>query len=370
MRDPQSPERAAGQRNNQENSEGRHLALQDEISLVDIGTTLLRHIKLMVWVPLLLAFLIGLATILSDRKYEAHSSFLPQVTSGALSRYAGLASQLGLSGAGVAQAGETVEFYADLLNSRNLLEKTVQVPYSVAVDETLVTADLLQLWEIEGDTERNRLQETVAELRRRISVDRNLNTGVVQVKVQAESPELAEQITRTLIDLLSEYNLERRQSQAAAERVFAEARSAEVRQELLEVEQQLQRFLEENRTYQSSPQLVFQAARLQRRLDVQQQLYLSLVQNVEQARLEEVRNTPVITVVDPPEGSAEPLGRSAGLKVLLALAVGLIIAVGVALLLEQTRQRREENPDEFAEFDSLRRSAFSRIIPRRTRTSV
>jgi len=89
-----------------------------------------------------------------------------------------------------------------------------------------------------------------------------------------------------------------RQSQAAAERGFTEERMAEAQEELRAAENELQRFLQNNRQFQNSPELVFQHDRLQRRVAMRQQVYTSLVQSYEQARIDEVPNTPVITVVE------------------------------------------------------------------------
>src|SRR5207244_4476199 len=95
-----------------------------------------------------------------------------------------------------------------------------------------------------------------------------------------------------------------------------EGRSQEALTELRTAEQAMQDFLVRNRQYQNSPPLQFEASRLQRRIDLTQQVYTNLVQAYEQARVAEVRNTPVLTIIDKPEGSAQPSVRLRTLGIL------------------------------------------------------
>jgi uncharacterized protein involved in exopolysaccharide biosynthesis len=65
---------------------------------------------------------------------------------------------------------------------------------------------------------------------------------------------------------------------------------------------------------------------------MQQAVYSSLAQAFEQARIDEVRNTPVVTLVDPPNLPAEPDRRWLLAKVLLAALLGGIIGAFIGLV--------------------------------------
>ena len=131
-------------------------------------------------------------------------------------------------------------------------------------------------------------------------------TGVIDVAVTTRNPALSLQVSTRLIELLNQFNLESRQTQAGAERRFTEQRLGEVKGDLRAAEDQLQHFLQRNREYRNAPELNFQQERLQRQVQLQQQLYTTLSQSFEQAKIEEVRDTPVITVVEPPEAPVRP----------------------------------------------------------------
>ena len=106
--------------------------------------------------------------------------------------------------------------------------------------------------------------------------------------------------------MVSHFNLLTRQTRAGAERRFVEARLQEAADSLRLVENRHKAFLQANRDFRNSPQLKFENDRLERDVQFQQQLYTSLAQSFEQARIDEVRNTPVITVLEPPDLPASP----------------------------------------------------------------
>jgi uncharacterized protein involved in exopolysaccharide biosynthesis len=151
------------------------------------------------------------------------------------------------------------------------------------------------------------------------------------------------------LSLVNDFNLNKRQSQAKAERVFVEGRLAEARGELDSAESAVARFLEANRRIDESPRLKADLARLQRRVDLDQQVYLTLAQGLESSRLDEVRNTPVITIIDEPEGSARKAGRLL-VVLILGFVVGAMLGIGAVLWIGYVKRERIENPSEYGEF--------------------
>jgi uncharacterized protein involved in exopolysaccharide biosynthesis len=257
-------------------------------------------------------------TLVAGREYEARASFIPEGTTSTLSQLAGLAAQFGVPLGGT-RDGESIEFYGELVRSREILSQLAHSRLEV-VSNGKPFRSLMDHLEIWSDDPSERTLKAVKELRKRVSVTTDRASGLLLLRTTAPEPNLAEVISRRLLDLVNQFNLEKRQSQATSEREFVANRLATARDELHEAEGVLEEFLERNKSYQSSPQLAFRAARLQRRVDLRQQVFTSLAQAYEQARIDEVRNTPVITVVDRPEGSAEPSRR---LHVVAALGFAL-----------------------------------------------
>src|SRR5205823_6465820 len=136
-------------------------------------------------------------------------------------------------------------------------------------------------------------------LRGMIRVTPDAKTNVVSFAVDARDPQLAFQIARALLQNLDAFNVSVRQSRAKNERAFLDARVADAQQDLRSSEGDLESFLSSNRDFHS-PSLAVQEARLRRRVDLAQTRFIELQRQLDQARVQEVRDTPVITVLDAP----------------------------------------------------------------------
>jgi uncharacterized protein involved in exopolysaccharide biosynthesis len=85
---------------------------------------------------------------------------------------------------------------------------------------------------------------------------------------------------------------------------------------------------------------------------MREQVYVTLAQAYEQAKLDEVRNTPVITVVEEPEAPVRPDPRGVVTSGILGGLAG--VAVGLAIAFARRAVRGREARDEVAEFRELR----------------
>jgi uncharacterized protein involved in exopolysaccharide biosynthesis len=193
---------------------------------------------------------------------------------------------------------------------------------------------LAQIWNVSDDNPARRRDNVIQQLQRLMTVNVSQKTGVIAIAIKTRDAALSHQIAVSLLAELDRYNLERRQSQAAAERRFAERRLSEVGDNLREAEGQLQAFLQQNRRYDASPELSFRRERLVREVSLREQMFSVLSEMYEQAKLEEVRDTPVITVIDKPEVPPRPDSRGLLLKSILGLVLGGLVGVTVALAKE------------------------------------
>lgn len=330
-----------------------------ELSLVTIVNVLLRQRDLVIWSATLLFLVVTVVGLVTPRSYTSTSSFMPQSRQRP-SDFAGVAAQLGLNVPN-AEGNESPAFYTDLLRSREILGSAVTARYTFDADTGTTTSDLLELYRVKGSNEALRRDAAIRRLRRDVGTSVNRLTTVITFSVTMRYPHLSQQINQRLLDLLNRFNLESRQSQAAAERKFTEQRLAEVRDDLREIEDRLLTFLQRNRFYADSPELTFEQDRLAREVAMQQELFTSMSQAYEQAKIEEVRDTPVITLVERPQIPARPDRRGLITKGLLALIVGTTIGVLLVFAVEFMRNTTAEGEGELAEFTRLRRDALNDI---------
>jgi uncharacterized protein involved in exopolysaccharide biosynthesis len=118
-------------------------------------------------------------------------------------------------------------------------------------------------------------------------------------------------------------------------------------------------FLEANRQWQDSPLLQFRHDGLQRKVTLRQTVLTTLVQSYEQARISEVRDTPVITVLQAPFLPPGPDPRRRVLSAALGIVLGGMAGIVFAFLVEAFRRPSEGDParEDFQQtWDGLKRS--------------
>jgi uncharacterized protein involved in exopolysaccharide biosynthesis len=317
-----------------------------------IVNALLRNVVFIAVLALGAGAAAGAYSLTQPRTYTSSASFVPKLgaaSTGGLAQT--IATQFGM---GVSAAGPGAQFYADLLRSHQVLRELVETPFEVSTDTGRVRATFIALQNLEGVDSLQAVERSIEIARGAVAV-RTRNTGVVQFDVTATNPGLATAMAGRLLELLNEFNLEMRQSQASAERQFTESRLVEASTELLDAERRLERFLQSNRQL-NAPHLLLEHDRLQREVVMRQQVVNALVQVFEQARIEEVRNTPVITVIEPPITPIRPNGRGTTRRVALGLLAGLMVGMTVVGLRE-LREFHSANPTpQFREFQEISRS--------------
>jgi uncharacterized protein involved in exopolysaccharide biosynthesis len=317
------------------------------IPLLWIARSVGRRRRLVLVLALGTSLLVVLYSAFQSRSYTSYTTFMPHGNEGKLGQLSGLAAQFGLT-VPKDDPGASPGFYAYLLQTRELLRSTVRTTYDVPVNGGEERMTLTRWYDPPGDTPAEQEEAAIKRLRNELRASTDGDIGTVELKVRSGSPRLAYEITQRLMALVSEFNLQKRQSQAAAERKFVQTQVADARDRLGQAEGRLQAFLQRNREYRSSPQLAFEYDRLARDVSMQQDVYTTLAKSLEQARIEEVRNTPVLTVVDPPTLPALPDRRWILAKGLLGILLGAMVGVLLALgrdLLEGQAPAREALPE-------------------------
>lgn len=300
----------------------------DELTLGELADLARRHRRVLSLLPALGVAVAVAVTLLTPRTFSSGGSFLSKGAGASGSQLAGLASQFGINVTNE-DPGASPQFYVYLLESREVLSSVLTRSFQ----HDGGSGPLLDYLEVDEEDPASRLEEGIEEFRRRITANGNIETGLVSYTVRLQGRELTRDVAEALQQAVIDFDLRSRNSQAREEREFVEGQLERARRELLEAENALKTFLENNRQFRS-PDLVFQSETLQRRVDLRQQVVASLAQSLEQARIEEVRNTPVVTVVEPPYVPGRPDSRGGVLKVLVGLIAGAFLAVVVVVARE------------------------------------
>lgn len=327
-----------------------------EFSLGDVLAVLARHWRLALILPLLAGTFALVRTLREPRVYHASASFVPQGGDAATSRLAGLAAQFGVSGVGGGgDVSRSPAFYVELLRSDELLRQTVLTEYTTAGPRGAQRrSSLVQLLDVDSTVNPRSVERAIDVLRASMTAESRRETGIVEFGVTTTSPDLSRQIGDRVLELVNQFNVQSRQAQAGAERVFAEERLAAANAELRVAEGRLVSFLEANRYWQGSPALVGMHDRLEREVGMRQQVATSLVQAYETARINEVRNTPVIVTVERPVTPARPVSRRVAEKTMLGAVAGAVVALLAVLAMEGLASMRQRDPAAYARLTALR----------------
>jgi uncharacterized protein involved in exopolysaccharide biosynthesis len=324
---------------------------QDEVSIIALLNALLLDRRLIVVAGFTgLVFFVA-AGSLGGRQYASTAMFMPE-SRNVSSSLSGLAGQLGIA-LPVGDPGNSQQFYVDLVQSKPILREVVDASYTVRDGGRQRMATLTELYGGRDSNPAFRRDAAIKKLNDHTE-SRSRSTGVIELKVTADDPALAQQLSSRMLEAVNRFNVDRRQTRAAAERKFAQQRLAEVRVELQRSEDALQSFLQRNRQYESAPGLTFAHERLARDVSNSQQLYTTLLQAYEQAKLDEVRDIPVITIIASPEVAIRPEPRGLLKKGLIGLILGLSAGVLLAFVRQFFRSLSGTASDEQVEFSVLK----------------
>jgi uncharacterized protein involved in exopolysaccharide biosynthesis len=306
-----------------------------EITPLRVVTAMLHHRRLIATVALVLPAIVAIVALAQPRSYTARASFIPYVKN-TQSSLQGLAAQFGVDVPG-ADPTQSIYFYSDLLRSTDLLNGLLDSRLEVRENGATRAGTLLTLLDPPGGSEPLKRMAALDQLKRRLSTTLAERSGIITIQASMPSPELAYATIDRTVALVNEFNSARRRTQAAAERQFAERRVSEVRGEIGALNDRWLQFLKSNRAYTSNFEQSFENERFAREAEVQKTVLAMMLNTYEQAKIDEVRNTPVITVVDHPLRPARPDPRGLAVKLAIGLLVGLFLGVLLVLWKEFAR---------------------------------
>lgn len=324
----------------------------DAPSLIGLAAQLVRRWRFIVLAGLAGAVIAATWSLLATPRFRASARFALEERRG-ISSSGGLAALAGQLGAGGLTGVRSLQFYAEVLTSRDLLEQAALDTFPDPADGT--PRPLIDILEIPGDTERERLNAAVERLHDRVTTSTNDRTGTITLNVLLPDPELAAAVAANLYTDLERFNFETRRTAATERREFAARELERARRELHDAEAEMRRFLERNRGGLDIPRLDFERQQLARRIDVRAEVYNRLARELEEAKVDEVRDTPVFTLIEAPK---PPVYRDFPRRTWMTIVGGLLGGAAAVLwivLAAASRSARALDPAAYEELRSALR---------------
>jgi uncharacterized protein involved in exopolysaccharide biosynthesis len=253
----------------------------------------------------------------------------------------GLASVAGLVGNLGLNTGDASLFplYETFTFSRTILADLL----NLRLDDVGYNGTLLQRFQL-GSGDANQLLEAgMDKVSKRLRFDVDKKTGVVTISYLDSNPNIAAEVVNHVVDALNHLDVQTATRRAGEKRQFIEKRMNESARTLANAESQLEEFRQQNLRIGNSPELLLDQARLERELDIEQQIYLTLRREYELARIDEERSVPVVNVLDRAVPPVAPAGPSLLKFTAAAGFLGACLVVGtLALVALQPRRTVDE----------------------------
>ena len=306
---------------------------EDTISLSDILLTLAEQLKVIVLVPFITVFLtFTYVQFIQTPQYVSWATVLLPSGGGNLGGLAGLASQFGVNVPIGAQADlSSPSLFPELLRSRTFGEKILDKKfYTKEFGKKLSLLAILTHGNDPPEFGRDTLiTSSLGALGEILEFDEDPSGLFSVIKATTKEPIFAKELAEVTLAELEALNRFYKSQTVNEKTSFIANRIASVENDLESSEKFLKEFNERNRQI-SSPALQLEQSRLARDVEIQKGIYLTLKQQLELAKIEEVQEASIVQILDKPQVPLGPTNKNLKLSVLLAgiLGIGLGIMIG------------------------------------------
>jgi len=156
--------------------------------------------------------------------------------------------------------------------------------------------------------------------------DQNSNDAVNTLRVTVSEPAFAKNLADVVLNELEAFHKYYKSIHTTEKVMFIEKRILSVSKDLEFSELALKKFNEQNRQI-SSPSLQLEFDRYSRQVEIQKGIFLTLKQQLELAKIEEVQKSSVIQILDIPVIPLYPSNINLKSNLLLSIILGLLIGI-------------------------------------------
>lgn len=310
---------------------------REETSLLAFGSIMLANRRTIAACTLAGTLIMGAIAATTADLYVSHASFIVK-NSRTPVQIPGGAAFLGVTLSAYMEFSQSIAFYADLSRAMNILRLVAAKDY-VTEDSNGKRIPLPEAMGIHTKDRAQAVEEAAERLSKDVQYAIGTRTGVVRLAVQSRDPMLAQQIDTNILVEVDKWSKQQGRLQASLERKFMEQLVADSRDKLAQAEAEEKSFLELNRLGATSPELRIEYGRLTRDVMMRQDIYTSLAQTLEQARIEEVRTPEVINVIESADLPVEPQRREALRVTFTGLAAGMLVGMVLAVLRQRVAEK-------------------------------
>ena len=340
---------------------------EDIISLADVMLFLARQFKIIFIVPAILCTLAVIYILFFTRPIFTSTSKImsSSSTGGGTSQALGLAAKFGIN----IPTGQSEPkwVYPEIIKSRGLARSVLKRKFDT--NEFGPKKSLLQILTY-GNSEPKHNFNTmeimgVEKFLSMVEVSEDLKTSIVTIKINTFEPALASEINKILIEELDAHQRKYNKAKASDTKQFIEECILNTEKELNSAEEALKVFMDRNRRIENSPALQLEKQRLGREVTVLTGVFTTLKQQLETTKIEEVKESDYVVILDAPELPLRPSKPNKKFMVFFAGLLGLGLGFVLALIREYIKNSKKEETDKMTEAKSLISKSIMELIPSR-----
>jgi uncharacterized protein involved in exopolysaccharide biosynthesis len=293
-----------------------------------LGDIIARKWRILIFVLLATVFAVAVSYLLPNR-YRAEATILPEAGSGKSSMLGGFADIAAMAGVSTNEM-KLSKLFPTILMSETVLREAIFHRYTV--EGSADAQNLIEFLRIDqGSTEKD-FDAAVKEMRSRLEATLDYRTDVVTVTLEMEQSQLAADVANQLLKEMDRFLRETRRTKVSEQKKWLDERLSQVRTSLERAEETLKEFRVKNRQTADSPQLLLEQERLVRQVQINSTIFIELTKQYEIARVEEIKNTPLVNLLDParaPTTRYKPKRTTIAVSAVLVSLLSAVFSVGV-----------------------------------------
>lgn len=305
-----------------------------EIDVRDLIRSILKNWRLGLSIASIVFFCGLVYAIFATTWYTAQVRIMPNFGQGEhmLSQYSNLASLAGINMPN--ETGNNFYLYPDIITSNFILNRVLEHKYNSSIYKE--PTSLYPYLDIEYDTTevnwKHKLKEKAKKLIRQEYIKTFLNdeTDLLHIYVNVpKDPILAAELANYILQLLEVYNNDIRHYKARDQKQFINNSLIETQNNLHVAEDNLKLFLDKNKDINApATKLVYEKYRAE--LTLQRKIYLELRKQMELAKIQEIKETETLNVLDK---AVVPIEKSKPKRTFIVLIFGFIgLVLGISAI--------------------------------------
>lgn len=321
----------------------------EQVDLTEIIVILLRR-KVLIAVVTLVAIVIAVVySLVAEEKFSARTKMVYESAS-AKSMSESLGALVAIAGINSSSGSDMSAYFSDIIYSRDFLNPILDSVWQVDELDSTNKQNLFSLWKVKSWVDTNEVHwkrlmryEALDMITKKISFDVIPSSGLMVVETEFSTPYLSYQINNFIIEQLNNVVLKTINQKSVVNREFVEVRMNQAEDDLKSSEVSMKNFRQKNMVV-GSPMLMLAQQRLIREMNVRQEVFITLRQQYEMAKIDENKNIPVISTI---EKATIPVKRSFPKRkiiVVIGMVLGLFVGCISAFVVEWLSK-----DDEFSE---------------------